>query len=193
MCSVSGEQDGCLERGAEYEESNEQIFVEESKEKRRADTPDSGGGYFTLSESDTGSTLGKESPHSYRAVITAHHSDNSKDICKNGKIKIDQTNKPESKDNVRHAKNNPKQSRTILPPRPPRTSTELPPTVPKRIPTYGHHKRDGVYHHRDVVIPSQKPLKKMPPLQIQSPSLMKSFQKASSTEDISNQSKSCSD
>jgi hypothetical protein len=30
----------------------------------RGDTPDSGsGGYFTLSESDTGSTLGKESPN----------------------------------------------------------------------------------------------------------------------------------
>ena len=32
-----------------------------SEDNVRADTPDSGGGYFTLSESDTGSTLGKES------------------------------------------------------------------------------------------------------------------------------------
>ena len=31
--------------------------------ENRSCTPDSGGGYFTLSESDTGSALGKESPN----------------------------------------------------------------------------------------------------------------------------------
>ena len=35
-----------------------------SEDRTRADTPDSGGGgYFTLSESDSGSNLGTESPH----------------------------------------------------------------------------------------------------------------------------------
>ena len=59
----------------------------------RADTPDSGGGgYFTLSESDTGSILGKESPNPsikrcndiYK--ISKNYSD-SQDNTKKGRIK----------------------------------------------------------------------------------------------------------
>ena len=182
MWSTVGEHMACSET---REEPDEQILV---MEKTRAETPDSGGGYFTLSESDSGSTLGKESPSNCRPVITPHHKQSKQSHnLQDGKIRLNLTTKSESNDNNNCSKINQEVSKATLPPRPSRTSTDIAPTVPKKMASKSPSKRDGVYIQRDVVIPSHKPLKKIPPLQIQSPSLIKTFQKASSTEDISNQ------
>ena len=78
----------------------------------------------------------------------------------------------------------------MLPPRPPRTSSELPPPVPNKFPSKKQHNGGETFFHRNVNIPDQQPLKRVLPLQIQSPSMMKTFQKASSTEDLHNGSTS---
>ena len=69
------------------------------------------------------------------------------------------------------------------PPRPPRTSS-LPPAIPNKSPEKKGYKRAGSLAHRNVIIPEQKPLEKILPLQIQSPSMLKTFQQTSSTEDL---------
>ena len=165
------------------ESDSQPVLVE-----NRSCTPDSGGGYFTLSESDTGSALGKESPNqdinrSETEIKNSKECDTVHDDNKNRKMKMNLISQSEMKENTRGLrvvsdnKNkllHQKVARTILPPRPPRPSTDLPPTVPKRLPSKSQA--------------THKPLKKVPPLQIQSPSMMKSFRKASSTEDLHNQS-----
>ena len=58
-----------------------------SEDRTRADTPDSGGGgYFTLSESDSGSNLGTESPH--------HCIERCNDIYRISKIYSNDDDKP---------------------------------------------------------------------------------------------------
>jgi hypothetical protein len=79
----------------------------------------------------------------------------------------------------------------MLPPRPPRASSDLPPPVPKKlinkdIPKGGSNN----IMHRNGKVPDQQLLKKVLLLQIQSPSMMKTFQKASSTEDLQSRSTS---
>ena len=73
---------------------------------------------------------------------------------------------------------------------PPRASSELHPPVPKKFPRTNHPKGGGTFFNRNVNVPDQQPLKKVLPLQIQSPSMMKTFQRASSTENLHNGSTS---
>ena len=79
----------------------------------RADTPDSGGGgYFTLSESDTGSTLGKESPNPsikrsndiYK--ISKSYTD-ANDITQNRRIKTTLISHSEMQKNIREPQSKP--------------------------------------------------------------------------------------
>ena len=78
----------------------------------RADTPDSGGGYFTLSDSDKGSTLGKESPNPsikrcndiYK--ISKNYSD-SQDNTKKRRIKTSLISHAELKKKIREPQSKP--------------------------------------------------------------------------------------
>ena len=153
------------------------------EDKTRADTPDSsGGGYFTLSESDTGSTPGTQSPHPYI--------ERCNDIYKISKTYTGDTNNRRSRRKRSTSSNFAAAAeyfRTISnqdlfpskpPPRPPRP-TSLPPPIPNRCTDKMNNRTT-----RSVMIPEQKPLEKKCPLQIQSPSMMKAFQQATSSEEI---------
>ena len=162
-----------------------------SEDRTRADTPDSGGGgYFTLSESDSGSNLGTESPQHciqrcndiYR-ISKTYSNDN--DTSNHKRNRSSDYNISRAADYYKTMTNEDIQGSPPVkaPPRPSRTSS-LPPPIPNKSPEKKGYKRAGSLAHRNVIIPEQKPLEKILPLQIQSPSMLKTFQQTCSTEGL---------
>ena len=111
-----------------------------SEDRTRADTPDSGGGgYFTLSESDSGSNLGTESPHHciercndiYRISSTYSNEDDAPKYRKNRSLPAGyyKTMTNEIIQGSHPAK---------PPPRPPRTSSMAPPIPNKSFDKEGY-------------------------------------------------------
>ena len=144
-----------------------------TEDRNRADTPDSsGGGYFTLSESDTGSNLGTESPHPfvercndiYKISKTYNNDD---DTWRSRRKRSTSSNFSIAAEYFR-VMTNESQHPVKPPPRPPRTSS-LPPPIPNKSPEKKKYKRAESLAQRNVLIPEQRPLDRPLPLQIQSP------------------------
>ena len=71
------------------------------------------------------------------------------------------------------------------PVKPPPNISSVPPPIPNKSPDKKGYKIAGSLAHRNVKIPEQKALENILPLQIQSPSMLKTFQQTSSAEDLS--------
>ena len=175
----------------------------------RADTPDSGqGGYFTQSESESGASTGSQSPvehqHIYKISkglqreesniparqdnrktkstllsyqdVSGRERSRSQDQCKGTGRSV--TNTQTNKVNNNKAK---------LPPRPPRTSSSLPPPVPKKQrERIDAGRRSNSVSRRPVVPPERRPISgKTLPLQIQSPSIVQALRAAGKVADKS--------
>ena len=101
--------------------------------------------------------------------ISKSYSD-AQDNTKNRRIKTTFISHSDMNKNKREPQNKPglnnhnklptkRFARTMLPPRPPRASSELHPPVPKKFPRTNHPKGGGTFFNQNVNVPDQQPLK----------------------------------